>query len=65
MSGNIEADFGLWIMDFEFWMVDWRSSYALRDSGGTREGKFWMVDFGLWIVNFGWWILDFGFRVQH
>jgi hypothetical protein len=30
LSGNIEADFGLWILDggwwilnFEFWMVDW------------------------------------------
>jgi hypothetical protein len=26
-----------------------RSSYALRGSGGTREGKLWILDDGFWV----------------
>jgi hypothetical protein len=30
----------------------WRSSYALCGSGGTREGKFWILDDGFWVGGF-------------
>jgi hypothetical protein len=38
------------MMDVECWMVDWRSSFALRDYGGIREGKFWMLNVG-WLAK--------------
>jgi hypothetical protein len=66
-------------INFGFWMVDGglavllralrlrrdESSFALCGYGGTREGKFWVLDFGLWILDGGFWILDSEFSISY
>ena len=42
-AGQGKANFGFWIVDCEFWMVDWGEE---KPNGGC------------WILNFEWWIED-------